>query len=330
MQIWKTIRFSGLVMLAVAAIVPITASSAAPGLRAATSSSATQKDEAQAGTHTVTDEIGHRVLLPAEIHRIVSIAPNLTETVYALGAGPLLVADTNYCDAPPEARLKPHIGMPLNPSLEAIVAMKPDLILATTAINRLETVDSLEQVGLPVYSTDPRSVDGLLQGIAKLSEVIGVGQRGHQMVDGLKERLRTLDGIIQGEAPRRVLFVVWESPLISIGPKTFIADALTHAGAESVIKSKQDWPNVTPEEVVRLRPDYLVYAAAHGDQAPSLDLLRQRRGWKDLPAVREGHLVVISDEIDRPAPGLIDAIEELARKLHPSLFSAERVPGAGN
>ena len=169
----------------------------------------------------------------------------------------------------------------------------------------------------------------MLTGVAQLADAIGLGQRGHELVEGLQNRLQSIDAAVQHEAPSRVLFVVWESPLISIGPKTFIADALHHAGAESVIKSREDWPNITPEEMVHLHPDYLVYAASHGDQTPSLELLRQRTGWKDLPAVKEGHLVVITDEIDRPAPGLVDAIEELAKKLHPGAFSANagRVPG---
>jgi iron complex transport system substrate-binding protein len=293
----------------------------------------------------VTDEVGRQVKLPAEVRRIVSLAPNITETLYMLGAESLLVADTNYCDEPPQARLKPHVGMPLNPSLEAIVAMKPDLVLATTAINRRATVDALDHLGLAVYSTDPHTVDGMLSGVERLADVIGMGARGHELVAGLQERLRKLDAAVAGEPRIPVLFVVWEEPLISVGPKTFIADALQHAGAESVIKSKQAWPSITPEEIVRLRPDYLIYAADHGtgsangaqgthdggnkgeregeaDQAPSIEALRKRIGWRDLPAVKEGHLAVISDEIDRPSPGLVDAIEDLARKLHPAVFGS--------
>lgn len=280
----------------------------------------------QTAARVMMDEVGHQVSLPMQVHRIVSIAPNLTETLYTLGVESLLVADTEYCDFPPDAKLKPHVGVPLNPSLEAIVALKPDLILATTAINRLSTVDSLERLGLPVYTTDPRTVDGMLTGVERVAEAIGIAQRGEELLSGLRGQLQAIDAAVQHEPPSRVLFVVWESPLISIGPKTFIADALRHAGAESVIKSKEDWPNVTPEEVVRLRPDYLVYAGSHGDQTPSLNKLRERSGWKDLPAVKEGHLVMISDEIDRPAPGLVAAIEELAKKLHPAAFHSAKTP----
>jgi iron complex transport system substrate-binding protein len=120
---------------------------------------------------------------------------------------------------------------------------------------------------------------------------------------------------------RRVLFVVWDDPLISIGPQTFIADALHYAGAESVIDSPQNWPKVSREAVVNARPDYIVFANDHGhENADSAADLRARTEWRDLDAVKLGHIAHVSAEIDRPAPALIDAIEELAKQLHPSAF----------
>ena len=111
----------------------------------------------QAGVaHAVTDEVGRRVTIPPEVRRIVTLAPNLTETVYALGLEDRLAGDTDYCDTPPAAKSKPHVGNPQNPSLEAIVALHPDLVLATTSINRVETADALARLGIPVYTTDPQ------------------------------------------------------------------------------------------------------------------------------------------------------------------------------
>ncbi len=100
-----------------------------------------------AETKIVTDGTGRRVAIPVNVRRIVSLAPNLTETVYALGLEDKLVGDTTYCDTPAAAREKPHIGAPLTPSLEAIVALHPDLVLAT-AINRWETVDAITKLGI--------------------------------------------------------------------------------------------------------------------------------------------------------------------------------------
>ena len=127
-------------------------------------------------TRVVTDEVGRRVELPREIRRIVTLAPNLTETIYALGLEARLAGDTDYCDSPPAAKLKPHVGAPLNPSLEAIVALHPDLVLATTSINRRETVEALARLGIPAYTTDPHTVRGMLESIERIAGLAGASE----------------------------------------------------------------------------------------------------------------------------------------------------------
>ena len=120
-----------------------------------------------------------------------------------------------------------------------------------------------------------------------------------------------------------VLFVVWMDPLTTIGQNMFIADALRWAGAESVVLSRQNWPQISLEEVVRLQPEYIVFAGTHGEsQATELADLRGRPVWRDLDAVRVGHVVNLNEEAIRPSPGLVDAIEQLARDVHPEAFTA--------
>jgi iron complex transport system substrate-binding protein len=268
----------------------------------------------------VTDETGRKVTVPAEARRIVSIAPSITETLYALGAAERLAGDTDYCDDPPEAKTKPHVGAPLNPSLEAILALKPDLVIAT-AINRRETVLALEGLGVPVYGTDPRSVEETVDSIERLGELIGAERKGKTLATQLRARLEELRRRLAGRPPKRVLFVVWEDPLISTGPHTFLADALRRAGAESVVETTQDWPKLSLEEVVRLQPEALVFASAGaGAGTDDFDGLRERPGWRELDAVKQGRIAVVSDALDRPAPGIVDAIEQLARQLHPEAF----------
>jgi iron complex transport system substrate-binding protein len=272
-------------------------------------------------TRVVTDEAGRQVEVPAQVNRIVTLAPDLTETIYALGLEERLVGDTNYCDTPPAAKQKPHVGQPLNPSLEAIVALRPDMVLASASINRRETVDALAKLGIAVYATNPRTVRGVLDSIARMADVVGADAQGKALVGQLQG---TLDGLRMrlGELPLiHVLFVVWEEPLITIGQNTFIADALRWAGAESVILSDQNWPQISFEEVVRLQPDYIVFTSNHAGTDPKqLSELRSRPVWKDLQAVELGHVIVLTDEVARPSPGLVDAIEQLARKLHPEAF----------
>jgi len=274
----------------------------------------------------VTDETGRRVAIPADVKRVVTLAPNLTETIYALGLEERLVGDTDYCDTPPAAKLKPHVGGAQNPSLEAIVALRPDLVLATTSINRPETADALAKIGVPVYTTDPQTVRGMLESTAQIADVMGAGSQGKELVAQLQARLDAIAARLTDVPPAHVLFVVWENPLITIGQSTFIADALRWAGAESVIVSSQKWPHITFEEVVRLQPDYIVFASNHaGFESEELGALRSREDWKQLRAVELGHVAVMSEEVNRPSPGLVDAIEQLAREVHPDAFLKKEI-----
>jgi len=291
---------------------------------------AAQTDVARAATPSVrelTDGIGRRVKVPREAIRIVSLAPNLTEIVFALGDGSHLAGDTEFCDYPPQATQKPHVGGPVNPNLEQIAALMPDLVLATKSINRRETVDALDRIGLPVYVTDPHSVDEMIDSVDHLGSALGEEKSAAALAKELQSRLADLDRRLAGSAPRRVLFVVWTDPLISIGRDTFIADALHRAGGRSVVDTSTEWPRVSLEEMVRLQPEILIFASAHaGDTQHDIDALRTRPGWKDLEALRNGRIVIVSDAINRPAPRMLDAIEQLARALHPEAFSSRAVP----
>jgi iron complex transport system substrate-binding protein len=313
MQFLRSCRYTFMFALA----LTLTASAAQASQSAAAPPAARPRP-----TAPITDELGRHVSVPTDVRRIVSLAPNLTETVYALGLQERLAGDTDYCDYPKEAAAKPHVGGPMNPSIESIVALQPDLVLATTSINRVETVAALERVGIAVYVSDPHSIEGLLAGIRKIADITGAGGSGKLLVDDLQTRLNSLQAALHGRTPSRVLFIVWSSPLISVGQGTFIADALKLAGAESVVKSTKNWPEMSMEEVVRLRPEYLVFARGHDDpDAGNLEVLRKRPVYRDLKPVREGHVVSVSDSIDRPAPRMIDAIEALAHELHGDAFA---------
>jgi iron complex transport system substrate-binding protein len=268
----------------------------------------------------ITDETGRKLKLPQEVGRVISLAPNLTEIVFALGDENRLAADTDYCDYPPEATQKLHVGGTVNPNLEEVAALMPDVILATS-INRRETVAALDRLGFPVFITDPHSVDEMIATVEHVGAALGVEKSAADVAGDLRSRLSDLDRRLAGAPARRVLFVVWTEPLISIGSGTFIADALRRAGGRSVVDTKIEWPHVSLEEIVKLQPEVLVFASAHqGDTQREIESLRNLPGWRSLKAMQRSHIVVISDAINRPAPRMVDAIEILARALHPEAF----------
>jgi len=275
-----------------------------------------------AALRQVTDETGRVVKLPTQVGRIVSLAPSLTETVYALGLQDKLVGDTEYCDYPPDAAKKHKVGGAINPNMEEIAALRPDVVLVVKSLNRLETVRALEQLGIPVYSTDPHSVIGVIESMKRLSEVLGAGETGAKLERTLRERLAAIQAKLRDSTPKRVFFVVWTEPLQSIGKKTFIADLLTYSGATSVVESQQDWPKFSLEEAVRLQPEYLVFASSHSDNVKNdVETLAVKPGWSAMEAIKQRKIAVVSDAINRPGPRIVDAVEELARQIHPEVFA---------
>jgi iron complex transport system substrate-binding protein len=279
------------------------------------------RESVQGGFREVTDETGRTVRIPRDIRRIVSLAPSLTETIYALGLQDRLVGDTDFCDYPPAAREKQKIGGAINPNIEIIAKLHPDLVLAIKSLNRLETVEALQSLEIPSYTANPKTIDEILSSIQRLSTVLDAPTAGAKVAGALRDRLTKLQERLRAVPPKRVLFVVWDEPLISIGRGTFIADALRYAGAVSVVDSSQDWPQVNLEEVVRQQPDFLVFAATHSEKsAVDVQALAKWPGWRGLEAVRERRFAVISEAVNRPSPRIVGAIEDLARQLHPEAF----------
>jgi iron complex transport system substrate-binding protein len=272
----------------------------------------------------VTDETGRVVKIPQPVRRIVSLAPSLTETVYALGLQDRLVGDTDYCDYPADAAKKHKVGGAINPNMEEVASLKPDVVLVVKSLNRLETVRALEQLGIPVYATDPHTVNDVIVSMKKLSGALGADNAGAALDEKLKGRLAAVHEKLNGVAVKRVLFAVWTEPLISVGRKTFIADVLEHAGATSVVDSKQYWPQFSLEEAVRLQPEYLVFASSHSETVRNdVEALALKPGWSAMDALKKRKIAIVSDAINRPGPRIVEAVEELARQLHPEVF-AER------
>lgn len=276
---------------------------------------------------TVVDELGRRVTVPTAVRRVVSLAPNVTDILYAIGAGDEIAGVTDFAQTPAGATPKPSVGQPMEPSLERIASLRPDLVFVARSINRRPTVESLERLGIPVYATDARTVEGMLETIRRIGSLVGMKRAGDMLAARLQARLDSIRAHLEGRPAKRVFFVVWQDPLITTGRNTFIADALLWAGAEQVMNVRQDWPHISLEEMVARQPEYLIFPATKsGSASDILRSLRARAGWRDLKAVQKGRVVVVRDAINRPSPALVDAIAELAHRLHPRAFSRQPAP----
>lgn len=269
----------------------------------------------------VTDMLGRRVRIPDHATRIVSLAPSITETVFVLGDGDRLVGVTDFCDYPPEAARKPRVGGISTPSFEAILSLRPDLIIATSESNYAEHVERLVSLGLPVYVVQPVDFETVLESIDRIGRVLGRDAAARARVAAMRRDADAIARAVAGSPRPRVLYVVWPNPLIAPGRGTLITELIQRAGGESVTGAEPlPYPRLSLETVVERRPDRII-VGRHG-QGTVEDLLR---GWERLgsvSAVREGRVFgVDGDLVHRPGPRMIEALRALARVIHP-----ERVP----
>lgn len=268
----------------------------------------------------VTDELGRRITVPDDPRRIVCLAPSVTETVYALGLGDEVVGISDYTDYPPGARSKPSVGGPSNPSIEKIVSLRPDLVIATGGLSGEKVAEELGHLGLPVYLINPQSLQGILASIEHLGAALHRTRAAQVLVTRLEQRQAAVSARVAGLPRPKVLVVIWYDPVVTAGKMSFITDAIAAAGGRSVTADiLQPWPEISLEEVLRRSPDdILLVHHAHGGITG--EMLRNHAGWDQLVAVRDRHIIYVDDRLFHPSPVVFDAMEELARELHPKAF----------
>lgn len=242
--------------------------------------------------------------------RIISLAPSITEILYALGLEESLVGVTGFCDRPEGAKEKPKMGGMSNPSLEAVISGTPDIVLMTTDGNPKEFEERLRSMGIKTYVLKARRINELPDGIRGLGRVLGVPERAEALAGEIEGALK---GMGRAKRGLRVLFVVWPEPLIAAGPGTTIDDAIRLLGHENMASaSLAPYPKFSLEEAIRSRPDAIVIGRGHGIREASEGLLR-RLG--SLPAVREGRVYFVGDGLYRVGPRVIEGIAELKKSL---------------
>jgi len=276
----------------------------------------------------VTDELGRTVLVPDQPHRILCLTPSLTETVYELGAGELVVGVTDYTEFPVEARSKPSVGGLVDPSMEKIVALGPDLVLMVARLNRPETIRQLEDLSLPVFVVDPQGLEGILKMVRSVGEAIHRDAEARYLVAQLAQKRDAVLARVKGLPRPKILVVVWYEPVLTVGSKAFITDAIAAAGGDSVTADiPQAWPQISMEEVLRRSPDFLLLInELHG--GITLDALKAHAGWDRLDAVRNARVIYVDERMELPSPSVFDALDGLARALHQSDFpgNGQRTP----
>jgi ABC-type Fe3+-hydroxamate transport system substrate-binding protein len=264
---------------------------------------------------TAKDELGRIVAIPDHPHRVVCLIPSVVDIVYSLGAGADVVAISDFTKYPKEALQKPSIGLSLNPSIETIVALHPDLALGTGDLNTLEFAGYLQRIGIPVFMVDPHGIEGIYASILSLGRVLNREADAKSLVDQLRTRVRAVKARVADKPKVRIFMAIWYDPVMTIGKRAFISELIEAAGGRSVTDDiAQEWPEVSLETIVSRQPDALLVVSGSNITAEEL---KTRPGWGHLRAVQQGRVYYTDDRIQYPSPIAFDALEDLAKQFHP-------------
>ena len=264
----------------------------------------------------LTDDAGHSVHLAAPAQRVVSLVPSVTETIIALGTGDRIVGRTEY-DRDSSLAAVPLIGRGLSPSVEAIIELRPDLVVVWASDKRGDLRGQLERARIPVIAFEVQDTTDAFRVVAVMGEALGRQAAGSRLMDSLRASLKETASIAAKRSRRRVFYVVYNDPPMTAGPGTFIDQLLDIAGADNVFDdAASKWPTVSLEEVVKRDPDIVVLPV--GEMSAQVgERLRSTAGWRDLRAVKNGCLALVdADLVNRPGTNVAIAARRLEVLLH--------------
>ncbi|MEP6493113.1 MAG: cobalamin-binding protein [bacterium] len=299
------------------------ASCRAPGDSAADSTSARRAPRAGRGSAIeLTDDAGRVVHLDAPARRVISLVSSATETLIALGAADRIVGRTRYDDAP-EIAAVPSVGGGVDPSIETIVGLHPDLVIAWSADKRQAVRAKLTALGVHVFTVRTEDTSDVFRGIANLGRLTGRDSAALRLGGSIRGELDDVRRSVAGRPAPSVFFVVFNDPPMTAGPDTFIGQLIGLAGGRSLFDdTRQLWPNVSMEEIVRRQPDVVIVPVGEF-KTNTVDYLRARTGWRDLRAVREGRVVTVpANLLNRPGANIGKAARVLRAAFYPEFTSA--------
>jgi len=276
------------------------------------------KDNEAGNRRNFTDGIGRAVSVTANPRRIISLAPNVTEILFSLGLDASVIGVTSYCDFPEAAKTKEKVGDTQHPNLERIISLKPDLVVVSTSSQLENLTRRLDQLAIPVYVTNPRTVREVAVSIRTLGEVTGTASRATEIAGGMESRIGAIEHRVNNLPRPSVFYVLQTSPLITAGRNTFINDLINMAGGRSISGDETaEYPQFSRETVVARAPEIIVAPSSHGSEwVKESDL---RRDFATTQAIRSNRIVWIDpDLVDRPGPRIVEGLERLAEGLHPS------------
>jgi iron complex transport system substrate-binding protein len=269
---------------------------------------------------TYRDALGREITLASPPQRIIPLAPNLTEILYALGLGDRVVGVTTFSTYPEEARTKPHVGSYIHPNLEKILSLSPELVIGTMDGNSRFIVDLLEQAGIKVFLVNPRDVAQTLDTIELLGRVCGAPEEGEEIASSLKRRVDRVRERVGDSKEKRVFLQINIRPIMTVTRNTIHNDIIRLSGGINIFQDEPiTYPRINIEDVISRSPEVIIISSMERG-GPYEETRKEWMKWGFLPAVKEGRVHLIdSDIIDRPSPRIVEGLEQIARLIHPEI-----------
>jgi iron complex transport system substrate-binding protein len=243
--------------------------------------------------------------------RIISLAPNITEILFAMDMGNEIVGVTSFCDYPDEAKRKTKVGGMSNPSLEAVVSLRPDIVVMTTDGNPREFEERLHSLGIKTYVFRARKLSELPEGIREMGAALGVKKKAEALAEKVESAMNSFADTRHSLPKRRVLFVIWPEPLIVAGPGTEIDDTISLLGSENIAsRARTSYPSYSVEEIIRQSPDVIFIGRGHKDVKEMSEGLLKKIA--SVPAVTKGRVFFLGDSLYRLGPRVVSGIGEMA------------------
>jgi iron complex transport system substrate-binding protein len=272
----------------------------------------------------ITDQLGRAVKLDKIPQRIISLAPSNTEILFALGLADRVVGVTDYCNYPPEAKQKPSVGGFSTPNMEKIVALSPDLVLATS-IHQKQVIPSLEQQGITVFAVAPKTLDEVLEAITLVGKITGEEKEAAKLVAGMRTRIKAVtdktDSLSQEQKPK-VFYITWHDPLMTAGSGTLHDELIRKAGGLNIAENLTGYADISLEAVIEANPQVMVAGVGMGTgaDAPFQFALTEVRLRNTDARLHNQVYAIDVDLVGRAGPRIVDALEQLASFIHPELF----------
>lgn len=266
----------------------------------------------EVGSRSFIDDTGRTISVPEKVNTAVSLAPNLTEIVFAVGGGPKLIGVTSFCDYPAEAKAIKKVSDTQKPNIETIVALKPDVVFVSTASQMEAFTRTLDQQRIAVFVSDPHTLDDIYRSIEKIGDILGDRDRAAAVVDHMKKRAAGARRPLTFGSVPKVFVQIDKDPLYTVGRDSYITDIVRRAGGMSTTADVPTaYPNISRETAMAMNPDVIILSDNATDSVPN-------DAFRNSPAVKNGRVFRINaDLLSRPGPRVIDALEEISEKLRP-------------